>query len=168
MCRHIHDIVTPIAPNVTWVMGAIVARYGGAYTQWYPGDDYVDWHALDVYGYTYGTDEPEASPESGYFVNIIEPDWSEALFLNQNKPVMIVEFGAYKTDKEPDRSQWYKDFFNAAKTTHKELGAFIYWQFPGSGCEIMPGVPCADDWYNEMNGPDSSWWHSSIVTESSK
>lgn len=169
MCRHIHDIMAPIAPKITWVMGAIVARYEGAYTQWYPGDSYVDWHAIDVYS---GMAE---EPESGNFVDIIEPDWSEALFLNPNKPVIIVEFGVHaNTDVGEDRSQWFNEFFQAAKTTHTQLGAFIYWQNFNVGEEtgavtgIKSGDPCADDWHNEMNGPDSAWWYSSIVTETSK
>lgn len=91
MCQHIHDIMAPIASKITWVMGAIVARQNGAYTQWYPGDDYVDWHALDIYGGV-GGEEPTL-----YFSDIIEPDWSEALSINPNKPVIIVEFGVYKS-----------------------------------------------------------------------
>jgi len=158
MCRHIHDVMAPIAPNITWVMGAVVARTEGAYSKFYPGDDYVDWHALDIYA---------GGEENVPFVDIIEPDWTEALSINPDKPVIIVEFGIGLRGIN-DRSQWSNDFFQAVKTTHKQLGAFIYWQFPGSGFEIMSGDPCADDWYNELNGIDSAWWHSSIVTENSK
>lgn len=160
--------MAPIAPNITWVMGAIVARHEGAYSQFYPGDDYVDWHALDVYG---GVGEES---ESVFFADIIEPDWSEALSLNPNKPVILVEFGVYVNTKAGlDRCQWFNDFFQVAKTTHIQLGAFIYWQNfnpgeeTGASTGIKPDDPCADDWYNEINGPDSSWWHSSIVMESS-
>ncbi len=178
MCRHIHDVMAPVAPNITWVMGAIASRETGAYTQWYPGDDYVDWHALNLYT---GIKQED---NKGKFADIIEPAWSEALALNPDKPFMLVEFGVYATENdeknsEPeevqasekdshgkDRSLWFKEFFEAAKTTHKELGAFIYWQSIGSGCEILSDDPCGDDWADEMKGPDKSRWHSDVITES--
>ena len=160
MCRHIHDVMAPLAPNITWVMGAIVARFEGAYIQWYPGDAYVDWHALDVYA---GGEEDEGSNDP--FADIIEPAWSEALSLAPDKPFMIVEFGASDAYLG-DRSAWFNDFFQAAKTTHTELGAFIYWQSEEMmDTRIDPDDPCADDWYNEMNGPDAAWWLSSVETE---
>ena len=96
MCRHIHDVIAPLAPNITWVMGAIVARFEGACTQWYPGDAYVDRHAIDVYA-GYGDDLPE--PRWIYFDETVEPDWSEAFSPAPDKPFMIVELGVAGRDR---------------------------------------------------------------------
>jgi len=138
----------------------------------------VDWHALNVY--TYPADD------KSNFEDIIEPAWSEALALNPDKPVMLVEFGVYATENNEknsegeedtssvkdagriDRSLWFKEFFEAGKTTHKELGAFIYWQSAGSGCEILSDDPCGDDWADEMKGTDKNRWHSDVVTENTR
>ena len=160
MCRHIHDVVAPIASNVTWVAGAIVSRQRGGYAQWYPGDDYVDWHAINVY---VGT-EAEATADT--FAHAIEPDWSEALALAPQKPVMLLEMGV-GTFAIGDRSAWFTNFFAAATTTHRQLGAFIYWQSNADGINavIAASDPAADDWHGEVNGTNAGWWLSNLSIE---
>ncbi len=179
MCRHVHNMISSEAPNITWVMGAIAARFDGAYAQWYPGDDYVDWHAIDVY---YPGDSPVALSNKT-FAEVVEPVWSEAISINPDKPFMIVELGIMNqllSENEQnlsghvfDRSTWFQDFFQAAKTTHKELGAFIYWQdFKHNqkfrAATINKDDPTAGVLYDEMNGSESDWWHSEIFTDTTK
>ena len=54
MCRHIHDTIERLAPGrATWVMGAAAEFQPGSYASFYPGNDYVDWHAMDIYPEVY-------------------------------------------------------------------------------------------------------------------
>ncbi len=160
MCRHIHDVVAPIASNVTWVAGAIVSRQPGGYAQWYPGDAYADWHAINLY---VGT---ESETVADTFAETIEPDWSEALAIAPHKPVMLLEMGV-GTFLLGDRSAWFTNFFASAKTTHPQLGAFIYWQSNADGVDsrIAASDPAADDWSNEVNGASAAWWRSNLSIE---
>ena len=172
MTRHIHDKIESIAPGrATWVMGAVIDRKPGAYASWYPGNQYVDWLALDVYPW-YGT-----TLESLLFKNTVEPDWSEALELAPGKPVILTEFGLHillgfgtndYNRTKVSKPVWFRDFFQTAKTTHPQLGAFIYWQmgadaFDNSNTRIRVGDPAAQTWRKELAN-DTNFWVSNIIT----
>jgi len=45
--RHVHDLMEKYCHNITWVWNPNVD--GGNFTGYYPGDDYVDWVAVDGY-----------------------------------------------------------------------------------------------------------------------
>jgi hypothetical protein len=170
-CRHIHDVVESVCKDcVTWVQGAAVGRITNEYKKYYVGDNYVDWHALDVYPWvtTDTTDDP--------FEKTIETDWSEALSLS-NKPVIFVEFGVIKNGKPEgcstcastiqDRTIWFNNFFNKVKTSHTQLGAFIYWQtsggIPFTDYQILSSDADSQAWRTEIqNNPN--FWLSNITT----
>lgn len=151
MCRHIHDVVVSLAPNITWVAGAIAYRKAGTYRIFYPGDAYADWHAIDVYNRHHDEVAKQFS-----FRDAIEPAYSDAMKINPNKPVMILEFGV--SSKFGDRSAWFVDFFKQLKTNYSKIGAFIYWQM--DDFVLLPTSPSAKVWKEEMQ---KSCWISTIV-----
>ena len=61
--RHVHDVVEGELARlgrpttITWVMGAVIIGEAGWYTAHYPGNEYVDWHAIDLYVGGDGTGE---------------------------------------------------------------------------------------------------------------
>ena len=177
MCRHVHDVVESVIPNhITWVMGA------PAYWKWvadnydlyYPGDNYVDWHAFDAYpcGLKNGcpaTDEPTGTIQYEDFsdlTNVLNTFFTKIKQVNPNKPIMFVEFGV--GNMNGDRSQWFNEFFQAVKTTHKQLGAFMYWQagqgaFDNVVTRIEPSDPAAQAWQAEIQA-NPNFWLSSVKT----
>lgn len=88
--RHIHDIfVQEGATNVRWVWSPLadVPTSRAVLEQMYPGDDYVDWLALD--GYNWGT-EGLALAEWRTVGEIFGPFY-DVLTSISDKPVMIAE-----------------------------------------------------------------------------
>ena len=166
--RHIHDVVESIAPDhVTWVSGASInlnlvekelkIKNTGAvttYADFYPGDKYVDWHAFDYY-----------SVAKDSFEDDIKSLWNEIMKVNPDKPVMILEFGVFKT--MGSRARWFKDFFKSIKTTHRQVSAFFYWQSSSEEGEdertrIDSRDPAREIWRNEMK---KDWWVSNVRPE---
>ena len=85
LCKYIHEAIEAKAPSrATWVMGAVIDRTPGWYEQVYPGNEYVDWHALDVYAWT------ESPTTIVSFSESVSPTWSEALSLD-DKPIVTTK-----------------------------------------------------------------------------
>lgn len=176
LCKYIHEAIEAKAPSrATWVMGAVIDRTPGWYEQVYPGNEYVDWHALDVYAWT------ESPTTIVSFSESVSPTWSEALSLD-DKPIVITEFGVYGlyggggddlpcSPDEPgvsviDRSDWFIDFFDRIKSSHAGLGAFIYWQmgedaFDCSNTRLRASDLEAEVWRSELQS-NPNFWHSQI------
>ncbi len=161
--KHIHDLVESIAPNrVTWVMGANTGWQAGQYKMFYPGDDYVDWHAFDRY---IGAESSQIAYQS--LANHIL--WQEALNL-ADKPIMILELGVHYGfgGSRHDRAGWWQDFFEDVRINPQmeNLKALVYWQmgedaFDGSYTRIEPGQASARAWQEEIkNYPD--FWLSEV------
>jgi beta-mannanase len=163
---HIHDLVESECKDcVTWVAGADVGWNINDYKKYYPGDNYVDWHAFD----RYVGDEQNLSPYQSFGDNAI---WKEALSIS-NKPIIILEFGIFKYKNKTqlnDRSTWFQSFFNDVRTNPKmsNLKAFLYWQQgadspDSSNTRIRATDPEAAIWKTEIqNNPN--FWLSSITT----
>jgi hypothetical protein len=168
--KHIHDIVESVCKDcVTWVQGASVARKSGEYKKYYIGDNYVDWHALDVYPY-YDQNIGALIP----FNSEIKPDWAEALALS-NKPIMFVEFGVWKTDQTGEgcktcqqniisRANWFNDFFSKVKSSHNQLKAIVYWQTNDSFItSLLPTDADSQVWKTEISN-NPNYWLSTVLT----
>lgn len=172
MCRHIHDVIETKAPGIaTWVVGAAVLFWPGQttrdhYTLFYPGDAYVDWHALDVYPAVAG--ESDAPAPTRKWADVVEALWAEIIATNPDKPVMLTEFGVHS--QWGGRDTWFKDFFAEVRTNpkYRNLKGFIYWQmgtdaFDGSNCRIRTTDPEAATWKTEI-GDHPGFWHSDMRT----
>lgn len=86
--RHVHDIFQQEgAANVRWVWSPNVAEdYSIPFTEVYPGDEYVDWVALD--GYNWGMTQPSEGWKE--LIDIFEPSYKQLTAIT-NKPMMIAE-----------------------------------------------------------------------------
>lgn len=91
--RHIHDIfVQEGAYNVRWVWSPLadVPTSRAVRERLYPGDDYVDWLALD--GYNWGTEGPVLA-EWRTVSEIFGPSYDRLTGIS-DKPVMIAEIAS--------------------------------------------------------------------------
>ena len=101
--RHIHDVfVSAGATNVVWVFCPNVDSVpGDAWNQWsnyYPGDAYVDWMAFD--GYNWGTVQTGSSWRT--FTSIAARIY--AGLADKAKPIMIAETAS--TEQGGDKAAW--------------------------------------------------------------
>ena len=173
MCRHIHGVIEAAAPGIaTWVAGAAViswpghATSGRHYSLFYPGDLYVDWHALNVY--PAGSGDSDDIQTSRKWAEVVDPLWSEIIRTSPEKPVIIIEFGVHA--QAGGREAWFEDFFAAVRTDPKysNLKALIYWQmgsdaFDHSNCRIRTTDAEARTWKNELS-THGSFWLSDVKT----
>ncbi len=185
--RHIHDLVESITPNqVTWVASASAH---GSSADWelensYPGDKYVDWIAYDYYpcGQSPDCGLGEEGKALVYYESINKPNSYLNKFLAKakqvapTKPVMLLEFGVIgNPNKKMDRSAWFKEFFQALKTTHKQIKAFVYWQSVGEnnskyvvlGGRINPANTADAQAWKEEIAASPHFWLSEIKTGNS-
>jgi len=88
MWRHVHDIFTTVgATNVTWVWSPNVGEDGlTPLSDVYPGDNYVDWVAMDGYNFAAYHQDPWKS-----FTEVFKPTYDALQALAPSKPVMIAE-----------------------------------------------------------------------------
>jgi hypothetical protein len=163
--RRIHDVMEGhIADlgrrsNLTYVMGAIIDSSPGSYTRFYPGDDYVDWHALDVY---HGISDEGGAPDCGLrWDDLVASRWAEAMALAPDLPVAIVEFGSHRTNC--DRAAYFEDFFASLGSDgdYANLGAIWYWQCGDEVFDTYLGPAGSDAgteaWRAELEAHPESW-----------
>lgn len=104
--RRFHDIMKQEgATNVKWVFSPNVKSYAQdlSYKYIYPGDDVVDWVALD--GYNWGTTQNWSKWSS--FTDIFKDSYDEMAILAPNKPLMIAEINSANVGG--DQSEWLAD-----------------------------------------------------------
>lgn len=100
--RHIHDLAQAAgATNATFVWCPLATYVGqpAAIDDLYPGDDYVDWLALD--GYNFG-----GTSFDTIFGDSFDELWTVA---SADKPVMLAEWA---TDDDGDEVAWIADAFD--------------------------------------------------------
>ena len=70
---------------------------------YYPGDDYIDWIGISVYG----ADEPHVEWKS--FTEIMDGAYPELAAISSTKPLAIFEFAVIEEPSEGDKSEWIKN-----------------------------------------------------------
>lgn len=100
MWRHVHDLFSQVGvTNATWVWNPNYdAPPETAYSDLYPGPDYVDWTALD--GYNWGNEHVNLWQSFAQIFGGIAPvnyggknSYQELLDMAPGKPIMIAETG---------------------------------------------------------------------------
>ncbi|MDQ3877344.1 MAG: hypothetical protein M3290_03215 [Actinomycetota bacterium] len=103
--RHIEDICNAEgARNITWVFH--VDAEPSPMTSWnamdlyYPGDRYVDWLGISVYG-------PQKPGEQWRpFTPIMDRGYKKLTAVASDKPIALLEFGAVKEDSNDNQAEW--------------------------------------------------------------
>jgi len=140
--RYIHDYITNAGvTNVAFVWHSYVApTYNGyAVIEWYPGDDYVDWFGVSLFGHMYSAN---ASEEANAFLELAK---------EHKKPVMVAESAPVIRGVVEEGSsiwgEWYVNYFNYIIS--KNIKAFSY-------------INC--DWDSYPGFADLNWGDSRIET----
>ncbi|MFZ5896410.1 MAG: glycoside hydrolase family 26 protein [Myxococcota bacterium] len=118
--RHIHDLfVSAGATNVLWVFCPNVDSVpGDAWNQWsnyYPGDAYVDWMGFD--GYNWGSAQTWQAFSA--IAGRIYPGLA-----TKNKPIMIAETAS--TEQGGDKASWIAAVVPALKNTYPNIKALVW------------------------------------------
>ncbi|HEX6277003.1 MAG TPA: glycosyl hydrolase [Polyangiaceae bacterium] len=123
--RHIHDIFKNAgATNVLWVFCPNVDSVPGdswnAWSNYYPGDAYVDWMGLD--GYNWGTVQTGSSFQSfSTIVGRIYPGLAA-----KGKPIMIPETAS--TEQGGDKAAWINGILPALQGSFPGIKAFSWFE----------------------------------------
>jgi hypothetical protein len=127
---HIHDIFRAEgARNVKFVwcpdQQDTPDEVWNHWTNYYPGDQYVDWACVDGYNWYSVFDIPWLSVDgilaSGSQGSTVYKDYAS------RKPFMIGEIGTIEDALQPGRKgQWFIDGLHAIKTKYPLLKAFVY------------------------------------------
>ncbi|MEU5522511.1 glycosyl hydrolase [Streptomyces sp. NPDC047860] len=129
--RHLHDRFRELgADNVVWVW--TVSGYLGSAEEMkalYPGDEYVDWIAMDQYNY-YGCHDTTHWKD---FLRSQQPsyEWLRAN-ISDDKPVMLAEFATAPDAENPQRQ---RDWYTRIPADVKKLPAvkaLVHWNRPTS------------------------------------
>ena len=142
--RHIHNRFTKLGvDNVQWVWTPI--NWGlpfepwNHYSNYYPGDDFVDVVAMDEYNW--GTTQPWSKWQS--FNDIYWKFYSELSSLYPDKPLMIGEFSC--ADRGGDKAAWIKDTFAQMKENYPRIKAFVWFHKNNKGATVN-NVAENSDW----------------------
>ena len=149
--RHIHDIFTAEgATNVVWVWSPnaqdVPNQPWNHYTNYYPGDAYVDWVGID--GYNWGTTKSWSSWTS--FSSIFSGVYNTYA---SRKPLMIVETSS--AEQGGNKAQWISDARQAVKSQFPGIAAFLWfdvlkeadWRANSTSTAMSAYTGMADDPY---------------------
>jgi hypothetical protein len=121
--RRVHDLVEQAAPNntITWVWNpnarnwplASVAPWNH-YNNYYPGDAYVDWIALD--GYNWGAQSGNGYAGWVTFNQMFAAELTDLAQRHPAKPQMIAEIASVEDPHDPNRkANFIRDAYQAAR-----------------------------------------------------
>ncbi|KAA3638888.1 MAG: hypothetical protein DWQ02_04485 [Bacteroidetes bacterium] len=123
--KHIVDLMRAEGvENIAFVWHSYAARPFKDYplSAWYPGDDYVDWVGISVFGHAYGG-------------NDFGPHCDDVLKFakERKKPVMIAEsnpINGIKNDSNEVWDRWFVNFFNFIYSKNIKAVCFINEDWP--------------------------------------
>jgi hypothetical protein len=131
--RHVHALVTSRgADNVTWVWNQSEKHHTESTGLWYPGDDVVDWVAVDGYNWD---DRDYWRDRTGNTWRTMDQVFRASFddiagFASPDKPRMIAETASTERPGDPDlKAAWICDaFLRALPEGLPEVRAIIWFQ----------------------------------------
>ena len=126
--RHIIDIFRRNgAVDITWVFHVASAEpksglEWNAVRYYYPGDDYIDWIGVSVYGRLKGSEPPTA------FDKIMQRVYPTLTSLSPSKPIAILELGVSDTGERADKADWIRAAFESITSgRYPRVKAVSWW-----------------------------------------
>ncbi len=126
--RHIINIFREVGVNnVTWFFHVDI--YSNPDEWWnqpkyyYPGDDYIDWVGVSVYG-------PQNSKEDYWdtFSYILKERYTSILDISKKRPLALLEFGVSDDNPFGNKSEWLSDAFETILSKkYLNFKAISYW-----------------------------------------
>ena len=142
------------ADNIAFVWHSYAGTpyQGHPVSAWYPGDDYVDWVGISVFGHAYSKD--------GFGADC---DAVLSFAKEHKKPVMIAESNpihGISADNEDVWEQWYVNYFNFIHEKNIKAISFINEDWPRTGIggisdwkdsRLYNNEKIADAWFQEVS-----------------
>ncbi len=132
--RHVHDIFTAVgATNATWVWCPYVDPNSSAreLASFYPGDEYVDWTALD--GYNWGTN-PSAPRGWRTFDQVFSSTYGAVTeTIAPSKPMMIGEMGS--SEDGGSKAEWITEALEAIPAEYPRIRAMLWFDANADGMD---------------------------------
>ena len=125
--RHIIDIFKEEGANhITWFFHPDIQRIPdvewNSAKYYYPGDDYIDWIGLSIYGALHATDKMKVFSDS------LQKGYPYILELSDAKPIALLEFGVADGEKDESKKAWLEDAFSSIlDNPYLEFKAISYW-----------------------------------------
>jgi len=125
--RHIVNISNEQgADNINWVFhinnDSIPEVIWNKMRNYYPGDDYVDWIGVSVYG----AQEPD--DDWILFSDLMDDVYTEVSNISKNKPLALLEFGVVDGHKAEDKAEWIKDALDSLSSNrYPRIKAIGWW-----------------------------------------
>lgn len=121
--RHLVDIAREEgADNLVWFLHYNLLpapiRPWNSYAAYYPGDEYVDWIGISVYGAQ--LPDSTATPASTLFLRHYDVLRAAA----PQKPLAVLEFGSHGDATADD---WMHDFFDTVEDSRYDVSAIALW-----------------------------------------
>jgi len=123
MWRHVHDIFTSAgATNVTWVWCVNFIEGFPAVSQFYPGDNYVDWISLDGYC---------RKPSTSDYSTLAANSMIQLTNIAPGKPIMVAETGCNQFVS--NKGQWFRNVLtNYLPVVQPRIKAWVYFNSTNS------------------------------------
>ena len=111
--------------NAIWVFHASDQSYPdqkwNSIKNYYPGDKYVDWVGVSVYGSQYKDEDWKS------FEKLMDPVYKTITKNFPQKPLMLAEWGVGEYPKKGDKASWYKEALEKMSAKYKKIKiAIIY------------------------------------------
>ncbi len=125
--RHIIDIFrSQDVQNITWVFHvdaeSLPIEAWNSMAAYYPGDDYIDWIGVSVYGPQVQGDDWRT------FTEILDASYPELTAISPKKPIALLEFGAMEQEPKTQKAKWIRDALQAIKNNrYPHIKAISYW-----------------------------------------
>lgn len=102
------------APNFAW----------NEMKKYYPGDEYIDWIAISVYG----IQNPNDTENWKTFEQILDDAYVEFTSISASKPLSINEFGVCEAPALGNKADWINNALNVIKSgKYSRIKAISYW-----------------------------------------
>ncbi len=106
--RHIHDVFESRgADNITYLFHvnfeSCPDEDWNAMAQYYPGDDYIDWIGISLYGAMAPDDELRD------FAALMDTAYPEAAAVSPSKPIALIEFGVAELPGSNNKALWIEN-----------------------------------------------------------
>jgi hypothetical protein len=125
--RHIIDLFRRRGVrNITWFFHINALSWPAAdwnrMALYYPGDEYIDWIGVSVYG--------SQTPGERWvtFQEILDSAYSELAAISANKPLALLEFGVAEDPKQGSKAEWIRVALQSIREQrYPRLKAVCYW-----------------------------------------
>jgi beta-mannanase len=120
---YMHDRFTRIgATNVLWVWSPNAENDALPFADIYPGDQYVDWLAVDAYN------GGAQLPWGGWLMprQLFRRSYLSLTKLSTDKPIMIAETAS--VDQSGARANWIAELYNGVPSLYSRVDAIVWFQ----------------------------------------